>query len=287
MAIDKIQEGMVVKLEIRGVVCGYGSTIVVSDASMEVERGDVLCLLGPNGVGKTTLFKSVLGFLKLIDGEILLNGKNIANWPRKLFAKEVAYVPQAHSTPFPFKVIDVILMGRTPYIGTFSSPGRKDRQVAEEVMENLGVLFLKDKLYTEISGGEKQLVLIARALAQQPKILILDEPTSNLDFGNQIKVLNQIKRLSKHNLGIIMTTHFPDHVFICGTKVAIIKDGVLHSIGRPEAIVTREILKEVYGVNVNVENIRFTNGYRAKVCVPEVVLSIEGAVKNEQECCRI
>lgn len=270
MAFDKIQEGMVVKLKIKGVVCGYGTTVVVKNTSLEVVTGDVLCLLGPNGVGKTTLFKSILGFLNLIDGEILLDGKNILRWSRKVFAKEVAYVPQAHSTPFPFKVIDVVLMGRTPYIGTFSSPSEKDRRIVEDIMESLGVLFLKDKLYTEISGGEKQLVLIARALAQQPKILVMDEPTSNLDFGNQIKVLNQIKRLSKQNLGIIMTTHFPDHVFICGTKVAIIKDGLLHSIGNPETIVTREILKEVYGVNVNVENIRFNNGYKAKVCVPEV-----------------
>ncbi|QTL97128.1 ATP-binding cassette domain-containing protein [Iocasia frigidifontis] len=259
------------KLELKDVVCGYGPNVIVKQASMGVAEGDVLCLLGPNGVGKTTLFKSILGFLKLLDGEILLGGKNIAGWSRKLFAREVAYVPQAHNTPFPFKVLDVILMGRTPYLRPFSAPGKEDRNLVKNIMASLDILALENKLYTEISGGEKQLVLIARALAQQAKILVMDEPTSNLDFGNQIKVLNQIRKLSRENLGIIMTTHFPDHVFICANKVAIIRDGFLHKIGNPETVVTRENLREVYGVNVSVENISFTSGYKAKVCVPEVV----------------
>lgn len=271
MVTDEIKEGMVMKLEIKNVVCGYGSNIIIRDTSMSIEKGDVLCLLGPNGVGKTTLFKSILGFLKLFDGEILLGGKNIVDWPRKLFAREVAYVPQVSNTPFPFKVIDVVLMGRNPYLGIFSSPGKRDQEIAEEAMSNLGVTGLKDKLYSEISGGEKQLVLIARALAQKPGFLVLDEPTANLDFGNQIKVLKEIRKLADQSLGIVMTTHYPDHVFICGTEVAMIKDGILHSIGSPEFMVTKETLKEIYGVNVSVENIELTNGYQTRICVPEVL----------------
>ncbi|WP_286723693.1 ABC transporter ATP-binding protein, partial [Pelotomaculum sp. PtaB.Bin117] len=194
-------------LEIKDASFGYSQKTVLRNISFNVGAGELLCLLGPNGVGKTTLFKSILGFIAIKGGEIILDGQNIKKWSKSRLAKAVGYVPQAHTTPFPYTVLDVVLMGRIAHLGPFSSPSRDDVKIAEESLERLGVSFLKDMTYTEISGGERQMALIARALTQKPQILILDEPTSNLDYGNQVRVLLQIKKLSEEGIGVIMTSH--------------------------------------------------------------------------------
>lgn len=255
-------------LEVKDAICGYGSKKVVENISLSVQTGEVLCLLGPNGVGKTTLFKSILGFLKLMDGTILLNGEDIRNWSKKRLATAIGYVPQAHVPPFPFKVLEVVIMGRNAHMGIFASPSEMDKEIAEEALETLGISFLKDEIYTEISGGERQLVLIARALAQQPEILIMDEPTSNLDFGNQVRVLEKIYRLSKKGLGVIMTSHFPSHVFLCSTKVALMQKNQPFSIGSVDEIVTEENLKSAYGINVKITSTADSRGNIIKTCVP-------------------
>jgi iron complex transport system ATP-binding protein len=209
-------------LEVRNVSCGYGGKPIISGVTFTLASRDSLCLLGPNGVGKTTLFKTILGLLKPLAGEILLDNENIAGWSRRDFAMRVGYVPQVHTPPFPFKVIDVVVLGRTAHLAAFSSPGRKDREIAEGALATLGIAHLKERIYTEISGGERQLVLIARALAQKPELLIMDEPTANLDFGNQIRVLSEVKKLVREaDMGVIMTTHFPNHAFFSGSKVAV------------------------------------------------------------------
>ena len=258
------------RLEVQNVSCGYSpGNPIVSGISLEMEAGDTLCLLGPNGVGKTTFFKTLLGLLKLQSGRILLNGDDINKWSRRTFARKVGYVPQLHTPPFPFKVIDVVVMGRTAHVGVFSSPSAKDRKIASEALEMLGVSHLQDRTYTELSGGERQLVMIARALAQQPEILILDEPTSNLDFGNQIKVLCQIKRLTKErNIGVIMTTHFPDHAFLCASKVAVMGKNNTFITGYPADVITEEVLKQTYGVDVKVIETGEQLGEKIKICVP-------------------
>lgn len=254
-------------LEVRGVVCGYGKKRIVENISLSVQPGEILCLLGPNGVGKTTFFKSILGFLKLLDGEILLDGENMSTMPKRRLAKVVGYVPQAHTPPFPFSVLDVVLMGRTAHLGLFASPSKIDMEVAKEALEMLGIYFLKDRVYTEISGGERQMVLIARSLTQEPKVLIMDEPTSNLDFGNQIRVLERIKRLSEKGLAVIMTSHFPNHVFLCSSKVALMQHGVF-SVGNVEEIVTEENLKSAYGINVKITSTMDEKGNVIKACIP-------------------
>jgi ABC-type cobalamin/Fe3+-siderophores transport systems, ATPase components len=261
---------MDMKLEVINVSCGYGANTIVKDISMNVDEGEILCILGPNGVGKTTFFKTILGFLKLQSGKILIDGQNISNWSKKKLAESIGYVPQAHTPPFPFSVIDVILMGRTAHIGMFDSPSKKDKEIAEDSLNALNISYLKDKIYTEISGGERQMVLIARALTQQPKILVMDEPTSNLDFGNQVKVLEEIKKLSQKGIGIIMTSHFPDHAFLCCTKVVLMQKDNLFSIGTVDGVVTEENLKRAYGVDVKITNVKNIKGAKIKTCVPMI-----------------
>lgn len=256
------------KLEVRNASCGYGTTKVLQNVSLNVDSGEILCLLGPNGVGKTTLFKSILGFLRLLDGEILVGHESIRNLSRKRFSRLVGYVPQAHTPPFPFSVLEVVLMGRNAHLGMFAAPSGADREVAAQAMEVLGIYWLKDRIYTELSGGERQLVLIARALAQQPEILIMDEPTANLDFGNQVRVLEQINRLSKNGLGVIMTTHFPDHAFLCSSKVAFMMRENVFVVGDAEEVVTEENLESAYGVSVRIISTTDIKGRGMKACIP-------------------
>lgn len=255
-------------LDVNNVTCGYGSKPIVEGISLEVKNGEILCILGPNGVGKTTFFKTILGFLKLQKGEILLNGQNIDKWSRKELAKAVGYVPQAHTPPFPYSVMDTVIMGRTAHIGTFSVPSDKDIEIAEQSIERLNIGYLKNKIYTEISGGERQLVLIARALTQQPEILVMDEPTSNLDFGNQIRVLEQISMLAESGLAVIMTSHFPDHAFLCSTKVALMQREHSFIVGGVDEVVTEANLNSAYGIRVKIIETEIENGQIIKTCVP-------------------
>lgn len=254
-------------LELKSAVCGYGRRIVVRDVSLAVAPGEVICILGPNGVGKTTLFKSILGHIELLGGQILLDGMDIRGLTRQAVARKVGYVPQAHTPPFPFTVRDVVLMGRTAYISLFSAPGRQDYRVAEEALGLVGMGHLAGQIYTEISGGERQMVLIARALAQKPELLIMDEPTANLDFGNQIRTLQQVQRLAQSGLAVVMTTHFPDHVYMCATRVAVIKSRDEVIIGEVADILTPALLSELYGLPVNI--IKTTmSGQNFVFCVP-------------------
>ncbi|MBW9148924.1 ABC transporter ATP-binding protein [Clostridium sp. CM028] len=256
------------ELVIRNVACGYGTKNVIKDISISIKSGEILCILGPNGVGKTTLFKTILGFLKLQSGEILLDTENIRAWSRKRFAKAISYVPQAHTPPFPFSVFDVVLMGRTAHLDLFASPSKKDKEITEQAIDTLNISYLKNRIYTQISGGERQMVLIARALAQQAKIMIMDEPTSNLDFGNQIRVLEQINNLAKKGLGVIMTSHFPNHAFLCSTKAALMQKNNNFIVGNVDDVVTEENLKSAYGIDVKIISLKNKNGEIIKSVIP-------------------
>lgn len=258
------------KVEIEGLSCGYGSKLILEDVNMMVESGESLCILGPNGVGKTTLFKTILGLIPKFSGSVEIDGLDINSIPRSEFAKKVAYVPQAHVPPFPFKVLDVVSMGRTPHISSFSGVSKKDKIISEEAIEKLGISYLKNDVYTEISGGERQMVLIARAMAQQSEFMVLDEPTSNLDFGNQAKILKIVKELSRMGKGIIMTSHFPDHTFISASKVMAIGRDNYYKFGSSDEVVTSEVLGRLYGIEVDVKEVEARAGYSTKVCIPIV-----------------
>ncbi|KUO78231.1 MAG: iron ABC transporter ATP-binding protein [Desulfosporosinus sp. BRH_c37] len=253
-------------LEVKAASFGYAKRTVLRNISFKVATGEFLCLLGPNGVGKTTLFKSILGFLDVRAGEVTLDGQNIKKWSKPRLAKAIGYVPQAHTPPFPYTVLDVILMGRMAHLGLFSSPSREDVKIAEESLEKLSISFLKNMTYTEISGGERQMVLIARAITQKPQLLILDEPTSNLDYGNQVRVLLQIRKLSDQGISILMTSHFPNHAFLCCPKVVLLnKNGF--EVGTTDDLITESNMKDTYGINVKIAKID-DHGVDIKSCVP-------------------
>jgi iron complex transport system ATP-binding protein len=254
------------KLVAEHLAYGYHDRSVGRDVSLGIDAGEVLCVLGPNGGGKTTLLRTLLGLLPSQGGNIALDGRPLAAWPRHALARVMGYVPQAHAGYFAFSVRDIVLMGRTAHIGLFAAPAQRDRQAAAHALDTLGIAHLADQPCTQISGGERQLVLIARALAQGATLLVLDEPTAGLDFGNQIRVLEQIRALAASGMGVIFSTHDPDQAFQCADHALLLRPGGLLCSGAPDAVLNNENLRELYGVTVEV--VELPGGRRA--CVPAV-----------------
>jgi iron complex transport system ATP-binding protein len=254
------------RLEARGLGFGYPGKPVGRDVDLAVGAGEVVCLLGPNGSGKTTLFKTLLGLLPAQGGEVLIDDRSLAAMPRAEVARRVAYVPQAHAAHFPYTVLDMVLMGRTAHLGPFARPGPRDHAAAVGALETLGIADLAAADYTRISGGQRQLALIARALAQAVPLIVMDEPTASLDFGNQALVLREVRALAAEGYGIVLSTHDPDHAFACATDVALLHEGGLAAHGAPDAVLTPARLEAVYGVPVSVE--RLASGHT--VCAPDL-----------------
>ncbi|MBE6499172.1 MAG: ABC transporter ATP-binding protein [Methanobrevibacter thaueri] len=261
--------------EVKNISFKYDDEEIFSNINFSIQKGDVLCILGPNGTGKTTLIKCINALYEINSGEILINGENIKKLSYKEISKHIGYIPQSHIPSFPFKVFDVVLMGRAPYLNLTNSPKEEDKKIALNALKTLGIEDLKDKEYTNLSGGERQLVFLARVLCQKPDVLILDEPTSHLDFGNQIKLLEIIDNLAKSGLAIIMSSHFPDHAFLSSTKVAIMKNKKFIDYGTPEEVITENNLKEAYSIDVKI--IKLDD--KRKICIPmktNLKLNIEG-----------
>jgi iron complex transport system ATP-binding protein len=252
------------KLEAQGLAFGYPGRPVGHDVDLAVGPGDVLCLLGPNGAGKTTLFRTLLGLLPVQGGTVRIDGMPLARMSYREIARRIAYIPQAHTPPFPYAVRDVVMMGRTAHLGPFESPGRPDHEAAGHALDLLGIADLADEDYTLISGGQRQLTLIARALAQETPLLVMDEPTASLDFGNQALVMRQVRRLSAQGFGLVLSTHNPDHAFACATRVALLHGGTVVVEGTPADALTPDRLGQVYGIAVTIE--RLADG--RTVCAP-------------------
>lgn len=258
--------------QLDNMTCGYGDKAVLESVSFQVEEGQMLSILGPNGVGKTTLFKSMLGLLKPMSGRVLVDGEDISQWSNKKKAQYIGYIPQSHVPPFPYTVIQVVVMGCIANLGRFASPNEQDYEFARRILDSLGVLHLQDRVYTEISGGERQMVLIARALVQQPRILLMDEPTANLDYGNQARTLDLVNALANTGMIVVMTTHSPDHTFLCNTQVALIERGGKVLFGSADEVVTEENLQRAYSIDVAIlkEN---REGRRVTGCIPLIAQS--------------
>jgi iron complex transport system ATP-binding protein len=232
---------------------GYPRHRVASGIDLAVARGEVLCLLGPNGAGKTTLFKTLLGLIPAQAGAVTIDGRPIASLARAELARSMAYVPQAQVMEFAYTVLDLVLMGRTAHLGAFSAPGRRDHERAQAALADLGIADLAAAEANRISGGQRQLCLIARALAQDAPLLVMDEPTASLDLGNRLLVLERVRVLKQQNYGVVFSTHDPDQARELATTVAVIAGGRLMASGTPQETVTGPILSAVYGVDVIVE----------------------------------
>ena len=231
---------------------GFPGHTVGREVSFTLAAGEVMCVLGPNGGGKTTLFRTLLGLLPVHEGQILLEGKALEALSRREIARRVGYVPQGQAGTFAYTVLEVVLMGRTAHLGAFAAPGERDRRVALRTLETLGIAHLAGRPVTQISGGERQLALIARALAQEPRLLVMDEPTASLDFGNQVRVLQSIASLAASGIGILFATHDPDHAFLAAHRALLLAEGRVIALGTPAEVIRPETLERLYHVKVSV-----------------------------------
>jgi iron complex transport system ATP-binding protein len=233
---------------------GYRDRVVGRGLDVALATGDVLALLGPNGGGKTTLLKTLLGLLAPQSGEVRLGDRRLASLTTRERARLIAYVPQFHVATFAFTVEAVVLMGRTAHGNLFSRPSSADRAIAVRVLERFGIAHLRERPYTMISGGERQLVLLARALAQEPQFVVLDEPTASLDFGNQGKVLREIRALALSGHGVLFTTHDPNHAMRAADRAYLLRDGIRVGEGASGVILTQAQLERLYGTAVETVN---------------------------------
>lgn len=259
-------------IDIQHAKIGYqekrSETVIFQDFNCQIKKGQLYCILGANGVGKTTLFRTILGFIPPLNGKIFVDETDIRKIRRKELAKKIAYVPQYHMPPFPYKVMDVVLMGRGAHLSEFQTPEKEDEDLACSVMKKLDILSLKDKLYTKLSGGERQLVLIARALVQQTEYLFMDEPAANLDYGNQIRILQILSELAKTGKGICFTTHSPEHAAWCNAKVIAIESREKICTGFAQEVISESLLEAMYKVKVTVKKEMDSNRNDQMVIIP-------------------
>ena len=252
-------------IEVRNLSFSYGDCPVLHDISFKVEKGEFLSILGPNGVGKSTLFRCVLGLLSGYTGSVYVDGVDERTFSVREAAKHIAYIPQSSRSIFNYSVFDIVLMGRTSGLSTFRSPGRKDKELCHWALEKVGIPHLRDRCFHRLSGGEQQLVLIARALVQKAPILMLDEPTANLDFGNQLLVLEQAKSLAREGYTVIQTTHHPEQSYMYSDRILALRKGRVLTEGTPKDVLTEETIRALYGVDVQVVSLYHDN---ARICIP-------------------
>ena len=246
-------------LNIRNLSFSYGKEPLLRDLSLTADKGEIVCLLGPNGSGKTTLLDCVLGFCRTFSGDVTLCGKDILKCSRPQLAETAAYVPQNHSPTFPYTVHEIVLMGRTARTGLFGAPGKEDHAVCSEALRRVGLASFSERPYTSLSGGELKLVMLARALAQQTPLILLDEPTSSLDFKNELLFLETLSDLVKSDgLAVLMATHALNHPFYFESKglpvrAVMLQKGKAAKCGTPSELLTPQTLFSVYGVHATVQ----------------------------------
>lgn len=252
------------QLRIEGLEYGYTPERKVIDG-LDLSYGtpEVLCILGSNGMGKSTLLQCIIGAFEPSAGTVRFDGAEVSTIKPRDLAQKVAYIPQTHTPSFAYKVIDIVTMGRTSRIGFFANPTQEDIALAHEQLAYLGIDHLAEKPYTDISGGERQLVMIAAALAQDPQLMILDEPTAHLDFGNQYRFIQLVEKLRDRGMGVLMTTHFPDHALALDTQTAILSGGRIVAEGRAHEVITSESMSDLYHIEAHVESIE-----SRIICIP-------------------
>lgn len=254
-------------LDISALSFAYKRLPVLRSVNFSAGPGELIAVLGPNGAGKSTLFRCILGFLKGYEGRISIDGTDTRELSRREMSKRIAYIPQASFPAFNYTVLDTVLMGLTHEINIISSPAKEHIDRAKQTIEELGIGNLCNRGFSEISGGERQLALIARALVQNSHILIMDEPTANLDYGNQCHVMRRISQLSDKGYIVIMSTHNPEHAFLYVDRAVILNEGLVIADGKPEKVLTEQLIREVYGVDTLLCDID-AGGRQTKVCIP-------------------
>ncbi len=238
-------------LEVEHLSYGYQKNhLLFRDVNFALEKGEVFAILGANGAGKSTMMNCIANLLSPLEGEIRLGGTPLPRLSIREASRLIGYVPQMHTAAYGYDARDFVAMGRAPYLNFFQRPSRKDYELVDEAMEELGISKLAYRPYTELSGGERQQVCIARAIVQQPEIIMLDEPTNHLDYGNQLRMMRLIQKLSKKGYTIILTSHIPDHVLLLGGKVGILYGDGSFVTGKDEEVMTEENLKKIYQVDV-------------------------------------
>lgn len=253
------------ELTVKDLKFGYGCFPVLKGIDFSFNKGELVCVLGKNGAGKSTLFRCILGLLKGYQGEVLIDGAECRRLSERELAGKIAYIPQNHDTAFSFSVLDMVLMGTTASLPRFAGPGQKEKDRALNALKLLRIDHMKDRIFGQISGGEQQLVLIARAIAQEAKILVMDEPCSSLDYGNQIRVMEELRALSEKGYLIVQSTHNPEHVFCFAHKALVMMDGKITALGQPDKILTKELLEGVYQVPIEIyEDLKSGK----KMCMP-------------------
>ncbi len=254
-------------LVIEGLTLRYGAHPVVEDVRFHVAPGEIVALLGPNGAGKTTLFRALLGAHPMAAGRILLDDRPLADMTPRERARRMAYVPQIHHPPFPFPVIDTVALGRLSHLGVFATPGAVERAAAMEALVQLGAEHLAMRAVTELSGGERQRVLLARALCQGAPLLLLDEPTAHLDFGESHRALETVRTLADQGHCVLWTSHDPDQVLRFADRAVLLAQGRVRAVGAPGEVLDTQAFSEVFGVDATVGNIRLEDGSTHRRCI--------------------
>lgn len=255
------------RLEVKDLSFSYGDNKVLDNVSFSSSGGEAIAVLGPNGVGKSTFFKCILGFLPIRKGKIEIEGKDVSIMKGKELSKYIAYIPQSSSPVFNHTVLDSVAMGMNNQIGLFSVPGEKEREKAAAALDRLGILKLKDRGCLNISGGERQLMLIARAMVQDARIIVMDEPTSSLDYGNSYRVMETIMSLSKDGYTILFSTHDPDAAMRYSDRVIAFYKGEIIRDGKPSTVLNTDVLSTLYSINVAIRNVRVREK-EYSVCIP-------------------
>ena len=262
-------------IEVKNLNFSYGDRQVLFDINFAVGKGEFLSILGPNGVGKSTLFRCVLGLLTGYTGQVLIDGRDARGFSVREAAKHIAYIPQSSNPTFNYSVFDIVLMGRTSGLSTFRSPKKEDTDRCHWALEKVGISHLENRCFHRLSGGERQLAMIAWALVQDAPILMLDEPTANLDFGNQLLVLKQARELAQEGYAVIQTTHHPEQSYMFSDRILALQNGRVLQEGKPSDVLTSDTMKALYGVDVEILSLYDDN---ARICIPRDI-----ANQNQKE----
>lgn len=254
-------------LSVHSLCFSYDTAPLLKDISFSLDTGNFICVLGKNGAGKSTLFHCILNLLKNYTGTICLDQQNIKSFKERKLAKSIAYIPQLHKQSFTFSVFDMVLMGTTASLSPFATPKEKQKEAAMEALQLTGMENYASRIFSHLSGGEQQMVLIARALAQKAPILIMDEPCSNLDYGNQIRLLKKLKQLSALGYLVLLSTHNPEHAFLFADKVLVLHQGNAMALGKPQEVLTSSLLEKIYNIPIQ---LYASSDIPQPVCIPKI-----------------